>query len=405
VALAGRESHAATWRRQQAAVAGRQRNGEPMSGAGFDRPGVSSYPLIDVLRGAAALSVVVYHVIEMGQWTSFPTDHGLMVFRFGWVGVNLFLVISGFVIGLTALAGFNRQGTGFRGSFARRRLARIVPLYLLTGLIYVLLVESSLLQGPASWLMAQVASHLLFVHNLSPTTFGTIDGPNWSVALEMQFYLLMLWLTPWIARLPAWRMLFGAILLAAGFRWATTLVLVPGTAEPGTQHIFSVWLPGVIDHFALGILMARATRGDAGAWLAERLRPGWAPFAWWVVLAAVLLRVAGHLLLQPGYWERTAMIVGMPLLLALGLAAAVAAAITFPYPRSALHRPLRYLGEISYGIYLWHVPVLLSVLQRKLGWQGPRLLIFVLCATLLLAAFSWHLMEKPAMERVKRSGG
>ncbi len=374
-----------------------------MSGAGFDRPGASSYPLIDVLRGAAALSVVVYHVIEMGQWTSFPTDHGRMVFRFGWVGVNLFLVISGFVIGLTALGGFHRQGTAFRAPFTRRRLARILPLYLLTGLVYILLVESSLLQGPTSWLVTQVTSHLLFLHNLSPKTFGTINGPNWSVALEMQFYLAMLWLTPWIARLPAWRMLFGALLLAALYRWATTLVLVPGVAQPETQHVLSVWLPGVIDHFALGILLARATRGEAGTWLAERLRPGWGSFALWALLAAVLLRAAGYLLLLPGYWEQVTMIVGMPLLLALGLAAAVAAAIAFPYQHSALHRPLRYLGEISYGIYLWHVPVLLSVLQRKLDWQGPRLLIFVLCATLLLAAFSWHLMEKPAMERVKRA--
>lgn len=52
---------------------------------------------------------------------------------------------------------------------------------------------------------------------------------------------------------------------------------------------------------------------------------------------------------------------------------------------------------------LSHVPVILSVLQRKLEWQGPRLLMFVLCGTLLLAALSWHLLEKPAMERVKRA--
>ena len=375
-----------------------------MRGAGFDRPGASSYPLIDVLRGAAALSVVVFHVIEVGQWTAFPVDYGRMAFRFGWVGVNLFLVISGFVIGLTALAGFNRDGAAFRAPFARRRLARIVPLYLLTGLVYLLLVESSLLQGSTSWLLKQVGSHLLFLHNLSPKTFGTINGPNWSVALEMQFYLLMLWLTPWIARLPAWRMLFGALLLAALFRWASTAALVPGVARPATQHVITMWLPGVIDHFALGILLARATRGEAGARLAEWLRPGWVPFALWTGAAVLLLRVAGELLLRiPGYWQSVPVIVGMPLLLALGLAAAVAAALTFPYQHSMLHRPLRYLGEISYGIYLWHMPVLLSVQQRKLGWTGPTLLAFVLGATLLLAAFSWHMLEKPAMERVKRA--
>lgn len=376
-----------------------------MSAASAGLPGSPhrySFPMIDALRGVAALMVVVYHVIEMGRWSDFPRDGALAVFRYGWVGVNLFLVISGFVIGLAALDGWERQGPAFRKPFARRRLMRIVPLYLLTGLAYLVLVESSLLQGSRSRLFNHVASHLLFVHNFNITTFGSIDGPNWSVALEMQFYLAMLLLTPLLARMPAWRMLAGGLLLAAAYRWGLTWYWVPGVADIETQHVASVLLPGVADHFALGIFLARGVRGEAGAWLAARLQAGWANTAGWAALATGLLYAAARLLDSPSYWDRTPMIVGLPLLLALGLAAAVAAAATFPDTAALWHRPLRYVGEISYGIYLWHVLVILSVVQRNLGLQGPKLLVFVLAGTLLLAACSWHFLEKPNMARVRR---
>ncbi len=370
-----------------------------MTAAAAASAGRDQFPLIDVLRGAAALTVVVYHVIEVGQWQSFPSQGPLHAFRFGWIGVNLFLVISGFVIGLSALGGHAREGTGFRARFARRRAARIVPLYLLTGLAYLLLVDSSLLQGSVSWLALQVGTHLLFVHNLSPKTFGTINGPNWSVALEVQFYLLMLWITPWLARVPALRLLVGGLLAAALFRWVTTLVLVPGVAKPGTQHVISVWLPGVIDHFAVGIFLAKAVRGEAGTSPRAVLQPGWVRFAGFSVTALALSLLSGEVLGRGIYWTSPLIIALLPTLLAAGLACMVAAALTFPHQHAVAHQPLRYLGQISYGIYLWHAPVLVSVLQRKIGWQGPTLLAFVLAATLLLAACTWHLVEKPALER------
>ncbi len=360
-----------------------------------------SFPLIDALRGIAATMVLVYHVIEMGKWTAFPSTGALSVFRYGWTGVNLFLVISGFVIALTALAGYERDGAAFRKPFFRRRLARVLPLYLLTGLVYVVLVESSLAEGPVKWFVLQVLAHLAFVHNLFAKTWGTIDGPNWSVALEMQFYLVMVWLTPWLSRVPLPRLLVGALAGAALWRWLTTLAIPPGSTTVHVQNVAVVLLPGVIDHFVLGIVLARLVRGEARGWVAQRLRAGHANAGLWALLACALLAFAAWLLQSVSYWSRPLMITGMPLLLALGMASGVAAVVAFPHQRLRLLAPLRYLGTISYGIYLWHVLVILSVVNRYPAVQGKQLLLWVVLSCVALAMFSWHAMEKPAIERYR----
>jgi peptidoglycan/LPS O-acetylase OafA/YrhL len=75
-----------------------------------------SFPLIDVLRGFAALSVLVYHVIAHFDWTRFSTSGPLVWFRIGWMGVDLFFVISGFVITLSA---FERLRQGALADFWR----------------------------------------------------------------------------------------------------------------------------------------------------------------------------------------------------------------------------------------------------------------------------------------------
>jgi peptidoglycan/LPS O-acetylase OafA/YrhL len=78
-----------------------------------------------------------------------------------------------------------------------------------------------------------------------------------------------------------------------------------------------------------------------------------------------------------------------------------AAAVTFPRARSWLLRPLRYLGEISYGIYLWHLPVLLTMVAVP-WFKQERLLWLMLAGTLAIAAFSWHFFEKPFIRRSHR---
>ena len=152
------------------------------------------FDTIDILRGFAAISVVVYHVIEHFQWNNFPATWPWLWFRVGWMGVDLFFVISGFVIGLSAFSEIDKRGEhAFRPGFFRRRLARIVPLHYLTMLVFIAFISPHLL---FQHLFLNLGSHLLFLHNLVPQLHGASNGSNWSLATEMQFYVLMLLIAP-----------------------------------------------------------------------------------------------------------------------------------------------------------------------------------------------------------------
>lgn len=346
--------------------------------------------------------VLVYHVIEIGGWSSFPTTGAYIPWRQGWIGVDLFFTISGFVIALSALDGLQREGLQFRKAFAVRRLARIVPLYLLTCAAFLALIKPSYLQLPLSVVIPHIGSHLLFIHNLNPHTHGSINGPSWSIALEMQFYLLMVWITPRLVRAnPIW-LAVGALAFAAAWRFLMTVLLVPGEAEPILQLIYTTQLPGVIDQFALGIALALTMRQQSG-FASRYLTSGWRNFCGWLLLAGCLMGLANAIFQASSYWQSAAMIVGWRPLLGAGFAALLGAAICFPWAGAHALAPIRYLGTISYGIYLWHMLVLLALTANAPAVKGSGLLVYTLVSTLALAILTWHLLEKPNLQRFGRS--
>ena len=359
----------------------------------MDRNRPIQFPLIDVLRAVAALLVLVFHVTALGQWQVFSEPLWGLPLRQGWIGVDLFLVISGFVITLSAARERNRNPDGFRWRFMQRRLRRLVPLYVLTSVVYVFLVRPEILTRPAAQVFAQVVSHALFLQNLFPLTHGVINGVTWSLALEMQFYVALVFGIRWLLKLGAWRSLLLLVGLSWAWRYGTTLFLQPGEAIVQMQVIYTTELPGTLDAFGMGIALALLVYQGKGVW-ARRLLPGWQNFLLWLVLAAGLLWLAGALFLpRSNYWAHTGMVVFWRTLLAMAFAAALAAVITCPLRGGGLLRPLRYLGQISYGLYLWHFPVLLALLTLP-GLRGGQLFATLLVGAVLLASLSWHLLEK-----------
>ena len=343
------------------------------------------FPLIDVLRGFAALLVVFYHVLAYRVWPEFPSGGLAELPRTGWVGVDLFFVISGFVIGHAALGGF-ALGGNWRTVYAERRLRRILPLYVATLSAYVFLVNPEVLR--LAWMpVVHILSHLGFVHNLWHETHGSINSPNWSVGLEMQFYVLMALATPWIARSAVWKIFLVWACIGVGWRYASTLVYPPGVSSPMLQFIYASQLPGTLDEFVFGICLAKLLRAGHLNFTVRR-------FAVWAVAALLLLGLAAWTVpSEAAYWQNRWIIVFWRPLVCAGFAALLACVVMIPGDAGWLSRPFRYLGEISYGIYLWHMPVLLTVLE-KTPWQGWKLLVATISWTLVLAALSWHGFEK-----------
>lgn len=345
--------------------------------------------------------VMVFHVLN--HWPSFPKTGWPLVFTFGWAGVDLFFVISGFVIALSALQSYEREGTGFRRSFMRRRLARIVPLYLLTGLIYLVFVNPTMLTNADGTLLARVLGHVLFVQNLHPLTFGALNGPSWSTAVEMQFYLLMLAFTPLLLRVPRGGFLLVSFLLALLYRFAVTLALPPGQANTTLQFIYMTQLAGVWEEFAMGIALALVIRSPGNlsrAWLSPR----WRNCLLWALAAILMFGIAAMSVQNTGpnaYWHSTWMLLFWRPLLGMGFAAVVCCAITLPHAAHPLWTPLRYWGDISYGLYLWHFLVITALTSMAIPLEGGRLLVPVFICTALLSIASWHLIEQPNIARFK----
>ncbi len=358
------------------------------------------FPHIDLLRALAALLVVVYHVDALGSLALRGDVWWTIPFRYGWVGVDLFLVISGFVITLSAAKAQAQNPQGFRWPFMQRRLRRLLPLYALTCLIFLFLVRPEVLLRPWVQLLPILASHVLFLQNMSHHTHGVINGVTWSLALEMQFYVLLVATMGFWLRLGAWRSLLVLVLLAWVWRYGSTFILVPGVAVPHLQVIYTTQLPGTLDAFGMGIALALWVHQSDGD-LHSSLKPGLRNALVWATLAGLLLTGAAMLLLHQNYWAHTGMVVFWRTLLALGFGAALAAMVACPLPSGGWMRPWHYLGEISYGIYLWHFLVLLSLLQMT-ALRGRSLLWVLLLGTLVFASLSWHLMEKHWVTRQKR---
>ena len=352
------------------------------------------YPLVDVIRAAAALLVLVFHVIAIGQWSSFPDSLWTVPFRYGWIGVDLFLVVSGYVITLSAARARVKHPNAFRWPFMQRRLWRVVPLYALSCTAFIFLVRPEFLLGSPAGIAQQLLSHALFLQNLSSDTHGVINGVTWSLALEMQFYIALILSVGWLVRLRPLRSLMVLVGIAWAWRYGTSLFLIPGEAAPHLQVIYTAQLPGTLDAFGMGIALALVVFNGEGFW-ADRLKTGWGNTGMWLGLAIVLLALAGKLLVERRdiYWTLPGMVIFWRTLLAMGFGALLAASITCPLRGTGILRPIRYLGQISYGIYLWHMPIVLTLVVQP-DLRGSRLLVWTLIGAISLASLSWHLMEK-----------
>jgi peptidoglycan/LPS O-acetylase OafA/YrhL len=359
----------------------------------------------DGLRALAAVLVIAYHAGSMAGAANVGPFALVVAELKG--GVVVFFVISGFLLYLPYARAI-RAGRALPRwrEYAGRRAVRILPAY---WVALALLAAVGVVHGVLSggwWRFFGL------VQIYEPRTVLGGLGLAWSLCTEISFYALL----PIIALTLAQR---GRSQLDVGRRqpWAlgalvlASLVLRAFLARslvapvPHSRIVLATSLPGLIDWFALGMAMAVLRAGwEQGAQLGPALaalarRPG---RCW---LAAALLFVVGVPAQQgevflPSYGVAAHVAIGLAAAL-LVLPAALPASATASAGTVSLmcSRPLAWLGVISYGIYLWHVP-LMETLDQAVGHPrgiGAFALLFVatLAGAIVLGAASWYLVERP----------
>jgi peptidoglycan/LPS O-acetylase OafA/YrhL len=358
---------------------------------------------LDGLRGVAILAVMGYHMTVLPGRSPIDELFVLRVSSAGWWGVELFFVLSGFLI--TGILLDTRGQPGQLRNFWARRALRILPLYyavLLVSLVVLPQLDHAKLErfarirGDELWYWLHLQNFAIALHGIR---HGILDV-TWSLAIEMQFYLL--W--PFAVAVLAPRRLMHACvaLLATSIAWRAWL-LAAGTT-PTEIYLLT---PGRIDGLVLGAMVAAAYRCDQ-VWV-RRLLGG--P-AFWASLAGVLVI---HVFSDPEVssefaWSRPAwQSVGFTLL-ALAFAGLLSRTVEpgrdGPARRVLEHPVLRSFGKYSFAMYLFHLPLRAFIRDRVyspeqfatlFGSQLPgQVIFFALALTLTYGAawLSWHAYER-----------
>lgn len=355
---------------------------------------------LDGVRGAAIFIVLVHNAgfVLRGSTAVLPKIASAITVT-GWIGVQLFFVLSGFLI--TGILMDARGSPRFFRTFYLRRTLRIFPLY------YIFLAAAFLLVPLAAELPSWSATahrnqwwYWLYASNWGSPLGHDVPGLShfWSLAVEEQFYVV--W--PLVVFLLSGRALIGLcvtiIVTAPLARWILHTFAMPVLAS--YEFTFARW-----DALAFGAVLAIVLRDGAGrAWLARRAGP----------LAATALAALGLLVLvERGFHEDdvAVQIAGQSLVAALfawviyASSAPVAGGV-----RAGLSAPwLRFLGKYSYAIYVFHYPIHRigsyyfsdAVNGADTNWRLLRLAGYVgaVAATSIVAAvLSWRLLEKPFLD-------
>jgi peptidoglycan/LPS O-acetylase OafA/YrhL len=351
-------------------------------------------PALDGLRGVAIAGVLACHFLNAWPGATALDRGAVAALGLGWTGVDLFFVLSGFLI--TGILVDTAGRPGWWSSFLARRALRIFPLHYLALALFGLagpalgLVDRWTFGRWGWWYWSYLANWAYPAREAIPAL-----AHFWSLAVEEQFYLV--W--PLVVLGARGRRLAAAsaALVLAGPLLRAWIVLASGWPAGSAYRV----TPGRVDALAMGALLATLVRSPAGRAALARAWP-WAAALGGAGFVALGLP-SGFDMHDPALeiWSHT--------LLALGFGGLLAGAATTEGTAHALSRvlgarSLQLLGRYSYGLYVWHLPLHLAALGalRARPWGAALLatrggyLAYAsagAAASLGLAVASFHLVE------------
>jgi peptidoglycan/LPS O-acetylase OafA/YrhL len=357
-------------------------------------------PALDGIRAFAVAAVVIYH-----GGPFFATG--------GFLGVDTFFVLSGFLITSLLISEWMKNVAIKLSAFWARRARRLLPALFLMLLLVAFYASVVVSKGTYPGLRLDALSTLLYVSNwhfilvnsnyFAETAKASPLLHTWSLAVEEQFYLV--WPLVVLAIMKFTRglkVLFGVcctLAVASALEMdilfhhgASTNRLYLGT-DTRSQCLF------IGCALAVGLVLL-TKRSHAGG----RLKEGelWRPSTSQGRMVCAVAGVVGAAL-SIVLWTTTSTTSGFPyeggfFLIGLATAGVIAAVVGAPrslVPRFLSLAPIRYIGRISYGIYIWHWPLIIWMTEARLGFGGAGLFLVRCAVTLAVSILSYHLVEQP----------
>lgn len=355
------------------------------------------YPGIDWLRALAVLLVLLYH---------------FQFFRAGWVGVDMFFTISGFLIGGIIMDALAKRSFSFKEFYVRRML-RILPIYYFTILLCALFKADA--EGSMSNAAASIASSLLFLQTTGPffwpnifsIDMGYVPGGSWSLVVEEMFYLIA----------PAFLMVLMKV-ARGGYGWIAGmagLIMISGILS--RLHFTKMYAPGDANLFMANFIQFHSRYDELAAGIAAaaivRWRFGKAEFTSWMFAAGLFFSwlFFAYLYGKPGYLNHPNEISGdsiwLPTL--MGLACTSLLLACYRWPLRCV--PVIVLARLSYPLYLIHIFYIevtsplqgagfLAWLTRTFSFEGRAVISVFICV--VLAYFASLLVEYPFIRLYKK---
>lgn len=365
-------------------------------------------PALDGVRGIAILVVLVHNLSIFVGKGSIADRLWTVVTEAGWIGVELFFVLSGFLITGILLdeparssseEGSSPNWTASLKGFYIRRSLRIFPLYYAFLVLYFLVAP--LFAPSLARPFAEVKWYWVYLSNWSCLWWGVLPGLGhvWSLAVEEQFYLVWPWLVGGLSRRFFLSICLSIVIVAFGARlgfWAIKI-------DDAWIYCSTVTR---MDALAIGALLALGLRSEV--WRARiASKRGRVSIA--VVGALLLLMVKTH---GMNRHNPLVQIVGY-LLIAVASAALVAYAAWPSPPRLLAHPVLRFFGRYSYGIYIIHAPLkhlafdtwkptIEAHLESHPVATDVAFILVLTAVTIGVALVSWTVLEKPCLRLKER---
>lgn len=357
-------------------------------------------PQIDGLRAIAILLVISFHYInnQLVNATSKVAKFFCLATSFGWAGVDLFFVLSGFLIGGILIA--NKQKNKYFSTFYIRRFVRIIPTYYMLIILFIIVGSISFFKSNyfvAGNNVIPTWSYFLMLHNIFMGQLNNMGNSamsvTWSIGIEEQFYLIIPFIiyytkNKWLPLLLAF-----FIILANIFRFYYT--------SPGVWIPAYVLLPCRMDAISFGVLIAWINSNYSLTTFTTK----YFKYILFTMLSTVLICAFMYLKYQDiGIIRNT--------LFALFFACAIVLALAKPnsyYGKILANKILNWIGTISYSLYLFHYLIIgiFNVIAATCFKNNGSLLgicttILALLFTFLFSWLVYNYIEKPTVALGKK---